>query len=323
MDSLPTILVPSGDALCETLRLSNLFLESKGVFLKINSEDSIECPSGSLSIAPVALTPGIFYKECFKDAVNLQTSMNLLYYKVSNDDSFLKEVEFNTICISLSGLTALVSEFHRYLNERTSYEGLISNCKIKNSQLPENSSFTSFTDGLASAFFAYGNQSSAGIGTSMFVERYISDPKLAKAITDSFAELLPLDESPLGRSAYEKAMLKYDDYVLKPQRECGGSNTYGIEIPILLKNLSLEQQKAFILMRLINAPKFDYLFLKNGKVQKINSISELGIYGIWLSDGDKIIINNEAGHLLRTKPSDSKEAGISTGFTVIDSPLLI
>eukprot|EP00897_Mesotaenium_endlicherianum_P003739 jgi/Mesen1/3393/ME000192S02564 len=38
--------------------------------------------------------------------------------------------------------------------------------------------------------------------------------------------------------------------------------------------------------------------------------------------GDKVILNKEAGHLLRTKTASSDEGGVATGFAVLDSPYL-
>lgn len=41
------------------------------------------------------------------------------------------------------------------------------------------------------------------------------------------------------------------------------------------------------------------------------------------SDGDKEILNEEGGHLLRTKATTTREGGVAAGFAVIDSPLLV
>lgn len=49
----------------------------------------------------------------------------------------------------------------------------------------------------------------------------------------------------------------------------------------------------------------------------------LGIYGIWLHDGDKVLENKAAGYLLRTKAADTKEGGVATGYSVLDSITLI
>ena len=41
------------------------------------------------------------------------------------------------------------------------------------------------------------------------------------------------------------------------------------------------------------------------------------------SDGDKIILNQGAGHLLRTKESTNKEGGVVAGASALDSPRLV
>lgn len=41
------------------------------------------------------------------------------------------------------------------------------------------------------------------------------------------------------------------------------------------------------------------------------------------SDGDREILNQAGGHLLRTKATTTLEGGVAAGFAVIDSPLLV
>ncbi|KAJ2461265.1 Glutathione synthetase, partial [Coemansia sp. RSA 2322] len=55
-------------------------------------------------------------------------------------------------------------------------------------------------------------------------------------------------------------------YVVKPQREGGGYNTYGDDIPKLLGKLSDEERKGYILMELIKAPGFNSVLLRNGQL---------------------------------------------------------
>ncbi|KAJ2741273.1 Glutathione synthetase [Coemansia pectinata] len=119
-------------------------------------------------------------------------------------------------------------------------------------------------------------------------------------------------------------MANPSNYVVKPQREGGGYNTYGDDIPKLLSSLSDEERKGYILMDLIRAPGFKNILLRNGQLVASEVVSELGIYGVWVSDnsGD-VVINRSGGHLLRTKASDVYEGGVAAGFAVIDSPLLI
>ena len=51
-------------------------------------------------------------------------------------------------------------------------------------------------------------------------------------------------------------------------------------------------------------------------------ISELGVYGVFLGDGRQVLLNKQAGHLLRTKLADVDEGGVCAGFAVLSSPVL-
>ncbi|KAJ2731201.1 Glutathione synthetase [Coemansia sp. BCRC 34962] len=156
------------------------------------------------------------------------------------------------------------------------------------------------------------------------VERFIDDEQTAELVRECFVGLYPLDNSSEGQKAYDLAMANPSNYVVKPQREGGGYNTYGDDIPKLLSSLSNEERKGYILMDLIRAPGFNNILLRNGQLVASEVVSELGIYGVWVSDGDgNIVINRSGGHLLRTKASDVYEGGVAAGFAVIDSPLLI
>ncbi len=44
---------------------------------------------------------------------------------------------------------------------------------------------------------------------------------------------------------------------------------------------------------------------------EVDSLSELGIYGTFLRKGDKVLLNREAGHLVRTKVFPSPPSLIS------------
>ena len=41
--------------------------------------------------------------------------------------------------------------------------------------------------------------------------------------------------------------------------------------------------------------------VREGELLETETLSELGIFGAFLRRGDKVLINNEAGHLIRTK----------------------
>ncbi|OAD73602.1 hypothetical protein PHYBLDRAFT_181285 [Phycomyces blakesleeanus NRRL 1555(-)] len=154
------------------------------------------------------------------------------------------------------------------------------------------------------------------------LERYV-DVYTADLLRESFAGLYPLDASPEGINAYKSALAHPDRYVLKPQREGGGHNFYGQDVVNELKKLSVEERNAYILMSLIKTPPSKNLMVREGEIIEGDVASELGIYGIYLSDGDKVLVNEVGGHLLRTKGHSTNEGGVAAGFAVIDSPLLV
>lgn len=114
------------------------------------------------------------------------------------------------------------------------------------------------------------------------LERYV-DKSTADVIRESFAGLYPLDSSPEGLAAYQLALSKPDDLVMKPQREGGGHNIYGQDILTELKRLTVEERNAYILMDLIRSPPLGNLMIREGEVITGDVVSELGIYGIYLA----------------------------------------
>lgn len=130
------------------------------------------------------------------------------------------------------------------------------------------------------------------------------------------------------RKARENAL----SLVLKPQREGGGNNVYKEAIPAFLDTLAPQERQAWIAMELILPPDTgNYLIrartseLKGTQAPvKTEVISELGIYGWSLFGGcSKSVEEKEAGWLLRTKGKESNEGGVATGFSVLDSLILI
>ncbi|KAJ3047873.1 hypothetical protein HDU99_009339 [Rhizoclosmatium hyalinum] len=155
------------------------------------------------------------------------------------------------------------------------------------------------------------------------LERFVS-PANAVNLRTCFTGLFPLDQSPAGISAYEEALKNPSRYVVKPQREGGGNNIYTTDIPAFLSKLSATERNAYILMELIKPPPARNLLVRNGEILDAEVVSELGIYGIWISGEGGVVYKNEvAGHLLRTKVADSNEGGVAAGFAVLDSPLLV
>lgn len=157
------------------------------------------------------------------------------------------------------------------------------------------------------------------------LERFLVDPDRVQRVRETFAAMHSLDETEGGKEAMFKAMSKPEKYVLKPQREGGGNNFYGSDVHDKLKELCCQQeQAAYILMERIIPPETKNIIIRPGKEPEETSVvSELGIYGVVLGSKDKIIINKEGGHLLRTKVATSNEGGVARGFGCLDSPFLI
>ncbi|KAL8683691.1 MAG: hypothetical protein Q9186_000325 [Xanthomendoza sp. 1 TL-2023] len=169
-----------------------------------------------------------------------------------------------------------------------------------------------------------------------------SSADMIERIRNTFTAIYPLDSTPEGKHAITLAtdMKTSENYVLKPQREGGGNNIYGSNIPAFLANLGDDQQKwrAHILMELIKPPTLRNTIFRNGELQSGEVIGELGVYGVCLwrnghgeaggkkvddGKGGGVLENWEAGFLLRTKGSESVEGGVAAGFGAVDSPCLV
>lgn len=116
------------------------------------------------------------------------------------------------------------------------------------------------------------------------------------------------------------------NHVLKPQREGGGNNIYKTNIPTFLRSIPEADWKRWVLMKLIYPPAEakNAVLRSDGAVVSGGTISELGIFGtiLWDERG-KILQNEEAGWLLRTKGKESDEGGVAAGFSCLDSLVLV
>jgi glutathione synthetase len=146
-------------------------------------------------------------------------------------------------------------------------------------------------------------------------------------LEDTFTNIFPLDDSPAGLEARKIAVdpEQCKKYVLKPQREGGGNNTYRSAIPPFLKSLPESHWKSFILMEIISPPPVHNMILRNGVIEKGGVICELGIYGtcLWNQATAEVLYNRQAGYLLRTKGDKSEEGGVAAGFGSMDSCSLV
>eukprot|EP01052_Picozoa_sp_SAG31_P012020 SAG31_NODE_693_length_12770_cov_64.934575_4_plen_258_part_00 len=149
------------------------------------------------------------------------------------------------------------------------------------------------------------------------VEKFLS-AREASQLRRSFAGLFELTAEVIAAAKASPHL-----FVLKPQREGGGNNFYGADIPAQLAKMSEDEKDAYILMQRIFPPKQQGILVRQGIAVRKSTLSELGVFSVYIGDGDKELMNEVAGHMLRTKPDDADEGGVAAGFAVIDSPCLV
>lgn len=158
-----------------------------------------------------------------------------------------------------------------------------------------------------------------------------------EAMRSCFAGLYSMGEDATAEdlhAAQEVLNGQHAKYVLKPQREGGGYNFYGDSLAEKLRehtsteedgSLKLGKQLAeYILMQRLFPPQQKAILLRGGRVEGTgDSISELGCYGTLVVDAHgKVVLNEYAGFLLRTKFSNVDEGGVASGFATLSSPYL-
>lgn len=155
-----------------------------------------------------------------------------------------------------------------------------------------------------------------------FIGLYNLDPEEEKRRTKDEDEI-DLDQ------VFKNVKEKPNNYVLKPQREGGGNNIYNEKIPAFLEKLEKENGlSSWILMDRIFPPSSEQIFFRDGKTKRAEAISELGIFSVFLGETScvkdqntprKILLNEYAGYLLRTKSISENEGGVNQGSSAIDS----
>ncbi|BBH06634.1 Protein of unknown function D [Prunus dulcis] len=150
------------------------------------------------------------------------------------------------------------------------------------------------------------------------LERFVDNKEDIAKLRKCFAGLWSLDDSDIVKDAIERPGL----YVMKPQREGGGNNIYGNDVKEALMRLQKEGSEAdaaYILMQRIFPTVSRTFLMRNGICYKDDTISELGIYGAYLRNKERVILNDQCGYLMRTKAASSDEGGVAAGFAVLDS----
>mmetsp|Transcript_25344 Transcript_25344/g.43667 ORF Transcript_25344/g.43667 Transcript_25344/m.43667 type:complete len:120 (-) Transcript_25344:95-454(-) len=112
-------------------------------------------------------------------------------------------------------------------------------------------------------------------------------------------------------------------YLMKPQREGGGHNFYGQDVAVKLKELSVEERGAFILMQRICPRPQAAILTRNGVPTIGECVSEFGFYSVFVGDEKTVHMSEHAGHLVRSKLEGVDEGGVAAGYAVISSPFLV
>lgn len=159
------------------------------------------------------------------------------------------------------------------------------------------------------------------------VEKFIKDENAVKRIRRTFAGLFSLDPGHDGDEAAKKALDEPSRYVLKPQREGGGNNMYDGELVKELKRVEHDSlvRSQYILMERILPPvvKNYIVHYNNDMPSAADTVTELGVFGYLISEDGKELVNETAGHLLRTKSIEHKDGGVASGRAVLDTPYLL
>lgn len=79
---------------------------------------------------------------------------------------------------------------------------------------------------------------------------------------------------------------------------------------------------AYVLMQRIKPVEHKAVMVRNGKHKEEDTLSELGVFGVYLKVQGDIVVNECVGHLVRTKVSTSDEGGVAAGYAVLNSPYL-
>ncbi|RMB95600.1 hypothetical protein DUI87_27710 [Hirundo rustica rustica] len=150
-------------------------------------------------------------------------------------------------------------------------------------------------------------------------------PEAVARIRATFAGLYSLDEGEEGDRIAATAIADPDRFVLKPQREGGGNNLYGEELREVLEKIKDSPERtSYILMDKIKPqPALNYLLRAHSPLQVSECISELGIFGVYVRQGQELVLNQAAGHLLRTKAIEHADGGVAAGVAVLDTPYLV
>eukprot|EP01103_Thecamoeba_quadrilineata_P021013 TRINITY_DN934_c0_g1_i2.p1 TRINITY_DN934_c0_g1~~TRINITY_DN934_c0_g1_i2.p1 ORF type:complete len:389 (-),score=77.39 TRINITY_DN934_c0_g1_i2:24-1190(-) len=155
------------------------------------------------------------------------------------------------------------------------------------------------------------------------LERFLPDePEKVQRLRSSFTGNYELGQE--DSDILKEIRKRPQDFVMKPQREGGGNNFYGEEIIKQLDKIKPEERKIYVVMdKIVPKPRSTY-FHHNDEISiQEETISEVGTFANFLSDGEKILINQYGGYAVKTKSIKNSEGGVLAGFAAVDSLCLV
>lgn len=155
------------------------------------------------------------------------------------------------------------------------------------------------------------------------VERFVEDAGEAKAIRRTFARQWSMSAREGGEAAARMAVERPGEFVLKPQREGGGNNLYAGEMKKAIEGMSAEERSAYVLMERIRPVVTKNVIVRGGEAAEGEIVSEFGVFGGFVRDGDDVLLNEAGGTLLRSKLASQDDGGVAAGVAVLDSPCLV
>jgi len=156
------------------------------------------------------------------------------------------------------------------------------------------------------------------------LEKFLNHEESIKKLRGCFTGLYSLTDGENGvKEIIQRAIENPQNYVMKPQREGGGNNYFGDKLKESLQKMSPSERGCWILMERIIPPTIHTYMLREGKIIETLAVGELGIFSVFVNDGDQEIVNKSAGYLLRTKSTSFDDGGVAAGVAVLDSPYLV
>lgn len=78
------------------------------------------------------------------------------------------------------------------------------------------------------------------------LERFLSDECEIKRVKAIFTGIYSFDKEEGGDEAVAMALANPEGFVMKPQREGGGNNIYGVDIPPALAKMTETERSAYM-----------------------------------------------------------------------------